>query len=96
MDDAAAYTYQGFLVRTWEEVPGGQGGRHCSLEDPATGRRYGFDTATDVVRSLAAAPVSDAQPVAAPRAHYRPGATAAEGLPPAHSCVAYASCTTSR
>jgi hypothetical protein len=52
MADATPFNYRAFLLRTWEETPGGSGGRRFSLEDPSTGRRYGFAGAAELVTFL--------------------------------------------
>jgi hypothetical protein len=52
MADATPFNYRVFLLRTWEEAPGYPDGRRFSLEDPSTGRRYGFAGAAELVRFL--------------------------------------------
>jgi hypothetical protein len=52
MADVTPFSYRVFLLRTWEEEPGHPGGQRFSLEDPSTGRRYGFAEAAELVRFL--------------------------------------------
>jgi len=52
MADATPFSYRVFLLRTWEEEPSQPGGQRFSLEDPSTGRRYGFAEAAELVRFL--------------------------------------------
>jgi len=76
--------YRAFVLRLWREPDAGQRYR-CSLEDPGTGERRGFESVEGLLAFLAALTAAERRKAADPEPARREGSSAngGHGAPPA-------------